>query len=66
MLCVLPLLLAGGEAEPTEELQARLEDFVELVESPVFMRVRWQLLQAGWHPGLLRAFLNLVELCPEE
>jgi len=56
--------LAGMEM--TAELQANLTDFIELFESPVFMRVRLQLLSTKGRPALLHTVHGLIALLPKE
>jgi len=54
-------------APRTEEIEAQLKDFVELLESPVFSDVRLQMLGALQHrSALLRAMLQLGALLPQE
>jgi len=50
----------------TEELETQLKAFIELFESPVFMRVRLQLLATRTQPALLRAVMGIVVLLPQE
>merc|ERR1712054_446786 len=52
--------------EFTPELRSELDDLIELLESPVFVRVRLQMLETRRHPALLRAVLGLVALLPHE
>jgi len=47
------------------EVSAQLTSFVELLESPIFVRVRLQLLESQWRPSLLRTVLGLVVLLPQ-
>lgn len=47
-------------------VRKQLLEFVEYFESPVFMRVRLQLLETRKHPALLRAVLGLAALLPQE
>lgn len=56
--------LAGVDFTP--ELRAQLGAFVELLESPIFVRVRLLLLEPKRRPSLLRAILGLVALLPQE
>ncbi|CAK0825431.1 unnamed protein product [Prorocentrum cordatum] len=47
-------------------LAAQLAELAGLLESPVFVRVRLELLDTRRHPALLRAVLGLVSLLPQE
>lgn len=54
-------------APRTDEIEAQLKDFVELLESPVFSELRLQMLGALQHrSALLRAMLQLGALLPKE
>lgn len=55
-----------AKLEITSEMREQLMQFIGLLESPVFMRVRLQLLETQRHPALLRAVLGLVALLPQE
>lgn len=50
----------------TPDMRQQLSDFIDLLESPVFMRVRLQLLETRGQPGLLHVVLGLVALLPRE
>jgi len=52
--------------EQTPTMQQQLRDLAELLESPIFMRVRLQLLETRRRPALLRAVLGLSALLPQE
>merc|ERR1712032_960840 len=52
--------------EITEDMKCKLDDFIELLESPVFVRVRLQLLDTRRKPALLQTVLRLVALLPQE
>jgi len=52
--------------EQTPTMQQQLRDLAELFESPIFMRVRLQLLETRSRPALLRAVLGLSALLPQE
>lgn len=52
--------------EFNEELQNQLREFIDLLDSPVFMRVRLAMLDTKRHPALLQTMLALVALLPRE
>mmetsp|Transcript_108187 Transcript_108187/g.312659 ORF Transcript_108187/g.312659 Transcript_108187/m.312659 type:complete len:741 (-) Transcript_108187:145-2367(-) len=51
--------------EPTLDLLKQLDQLVHLLESPIFSRVRLQLLEPRKHPALLKCVLGLAMLLPQ-
>jgi len=51
--------------EPTLDLLKQLDQLVHLLESPVFSRLRLQLLEPRRHPALLKCLLGLAMLLPQ-
>merc|ERR1712039_184323 len=51
--------------EPTLDLLRQLNQLVHLLESPVFSRLRLQLLELRRHPALLKCLLGLAMLLPQ-
>lgn len=56
--------LARMELSPS--MSQQLLDLDELLESPIFMRVRMQLLHSRQQPALLRAVIGLATLLPKQ
>lgn len=54
------------DMEWTPELRTQLHEFVELLESPIFMGIRLQLLDTPRRPALLRTVVGLLALLPQE
>mmetsp|Transcript_105180 Transcript_105180/g.201963 ORF Transcript_105180/g.201963 Transcript_105180/m.201963 type:complete len:884 (-) Transcript_105180:29-2680(-) len=52
--------------EFNDDLQGQLREFVDLLDSPVFMRVRLAMLETRRHPALLHTILGLIALLPRE
>merc|ERR1712110_1260526 len=51
--------------EPTLDLLRQLDQLVHLLESPVFSRLRLQLLEPRRYPSLLKCLLRLAMLLPQ-
>merc|ERR1711920_1075717 len=51
--------------EPTLDLLKQLDQLVHLLESPVFSRLRLQLLEPRRHPALPKCLLGLAMLLPQ-
>lgn len=51
--------------EPTLDFLQQLDQLVRLLESPIFSRLRLQLLEPRRHPALLKCLLGLAMLLPQ-
>ncbi|CAJ1385852.1 unnamed protein product [Effrenium voratum] len=51
--------------EPTLDFLQQLDQLVQLIESPIFSRLRLQLLEPKKHPMLLKCLLGLAMLLPQ-
>lgn len=51
--------------EPTLDLLKQLDQLVHLLESPIFSRLRLQLLEPRKYPALLKCLLGLAMLLPQ-
>jgi len=54
-----------GQELQGQELQEQLDQFVELLESPIFIRFRFLLLESPRKPSMLHTVLGLAALLPK-
>mmetsp|Transcript_35389 Transcript_35389/g.69936 ORF Transcript_35389/g.69936 Transcript_35389/m.69936 type:complete len:741 (-) Transcript_35389:71-2293(-) len=63
LACELTARFAGFE--PTVDLLKQLDQLVQLLESPMFSRVRLRLLEPSRHPALVKCILALAMILPQ-